>query len=472
MSRKIAVNEFLREARKPASATLNLAGTVPKRSGKEQRLPSDNASILVSIAAYRDPQLEPTVAGCLRKASHPERLRFAICWQRAEDDPPLSFRGDNRFRILDIDWRQSRGACWARAETMKLWAGEPWFLQVDSHCRFAPGWDEILIRTAAQTGSAKPILSTYATPFTPSLLGPDDEVLRNAPMRIELQGFSREGIPHLRPAEIPWRGNPHRPIRARFLSAGFLFAPGSFVEEVPYDPDLYFLGEESSMTVRAFTHGYDLFHPAQTILWHDYIRADARKHWGDHTEPNRTAPHWSELDRKSRRKVQRLLSGADIGAFGLGTTRTLAEFEAFAGISFRFRKAQPYTLRGEEPPNLHPPENWPGENYPWIARIHVARAQLPAGSLEDPAAWRIILNDAQGQEIHRQEFTPQELSAIAPEQDRIALICEFYSGTIPAAWTLQPSSRSRGWLQIVSGTLPEEDYAIVKGEELDQPQEN
>jgi Glycosyltransferase (GlcNAc) len=49
-----------------------------------------------------------------------------------------------------------------RAEVMKLWRGEQWFLQVDSHCRFAAGWDDKLIRMAGQTGSPKPVLSTYA----------------------------------------------------------------------------------------------------------------------------------------------------------------------------------------------------------------------------------------------------------------------------------------------------------------------
>ena len=69
------------------------------------------------------------------------------------------------------------------------------------------------------------------------------------------------------------------------------------------------MGEETAMTVRAFTHGYDLFHPAETVVWHDYLRADARKHWGDHTEAEGTRSCWSELDEKSKRKVQRLLRG-------------------------------------------------------------------------------------------------------------------------------------------------------------------
>jgi hypothetical protein len=43
-------------------------------------------SIFVSIAAYRDPELMPTVADCIRKACNPERLRFGICWQRGKKD--------------------------------------------------------------------------------------------------------------------------------------------------------------------------------------------------------------------------------------------------------------------------------------------------------------------------------------------------------------------------------------------------
>ena len=37
--------------------------------------------IFVSVAAYRDPELLPTLADCLAKAREPDRLRFGICWQ-------------------------------------------------------------------------------------------------------------------------------------------------------------------------------------------------------------------------------------------------------------------------------------------------------------------------------------------------------------------------------------------------------
>ena len=116
----------------------------------------DNNLIFVSLAAYRDPQLLSTVQDCIRKASDPARLRFGICWQRDAEDPTLPWGDDSRFRVLDVNWRESKGACWARAEIMKLWQSENWFLQVDSHCRFADSWDAMLLRTMAEREAISP----------------------------------------------------------------------------------------------------------------------------------------------------------------------------------------------------------------------------------------------------------------------------------------------------------------------------
>jgi Glycosyltransferase (GlcNAc) len=76
--------------------------------------------VFVSIAAYRDPQLIATVKDCLLKAHNPTRLRFGICWQHAPDEEPPPYAEDPRFQTMDISWQDSKGACWARAEAMKL----------------------------------------------------------------------------------------------------------------------------------------------------------------------------------------------------------------------------------------------------------------------------------------------------------------------------------------------------------------
>ena len=42
-----------------------------------------------------------------------------------------------------LAYAASKGANWARAEAIKLHAGEEYILQIDSHMRFVPGWDAL-----------------------------------------------------------------------------------------------------------------------------------------------------------------------------------------------------------------------------------------------------------------------------------------------------------------------------------------
>ena len=56
---------------------------------------------------------------------------------------------------------EAAGPCWARHLAQGLWQGEDYFLQLDSHMRFRPGWDVYLLETLRRCPSARPVLSTY-----------------------------------------------------------------------------------------------------------------------------------------------------------------------------------------------------------------------------------------------------------------------------------------------------------------------
>ena len=61
-----------------------------------------------------------------------------------------------------------------------------------------------------------------------------------------------------------------KPSLHPFWAAGMSFSRGHFVTTVGYDccsPDL-FMGEEIGMTVRAFTHGYDIYAPSESLIFH------------------------------------------------------------------------------------------------------------------------------------------------------------------------------------------------------------
>lgn len=296
--------------------------------------------IFVQIASYRDPQLLSTINDCIEKAKYPERLTFGICWQHSNEDyfDDLShFKNDKRFKILDVDYINSKGCCWARSETQKLWDGEEYTLQIDSHIKFHPNWDEMLINYIKMCESKKPLLTTYPNAYFENY--PDMPLLIK-PSFMKVLNIDDDGILTFQSFIIENSPLPIKhPIPGRFLAAGFIFTLGKFCKECPYDPELYFGGEEMSLSARSFTHGYDIFHPPKNILWHLYKEKhnieDANLHWKDNT-------NWSRLDDISKKRIKKLF-GIDcemqsLAEYGFGSERTIKEYEEHCGVSFSEKK--------------------------------------------------------------------------------------------------------------------------------------
>ena len=118
------------------------------------------------------------------------------------------------------------------------------------------------------------------------------------------------------------------------ISAAFLFSIGDLYREVKIDPDLYFEGEEISYAVRAYTYGYDLYAAHFPIVYHYFLRKTDRKHWDDHVD-------WGQRSLVAKARMRSLLEMtnevADLGPYGLGTVRTIEEYEGYAGVDFKNR---------------------------------------------------------------------------------------------------------------------------------------
>ncbi len=305
---------------------------------------------------------------------------------------------------------------------------------------------------AAATGSPKPILTTYATPFTP---GDEPEALSDEPMLMQFDRFTEEAIVLFRPGGIPDWQTRTAPVRSRFLSAHFLFAPGSFVTDVPYDPDLYFIGEEITPAVRAFTHGYDLFHPSQIIVWHEYTRKYRTKHWDDHTSQNGVELDWSLRDASSRDKVRRFLAEPHVGSFGCGTDRTIAEYETYAGLSFAHRRSQDYTRYHFEPPNPPIDADWAERTQVHRVEIVFDARRLTRAAREDPLFWYVGFADSDGLEIYRRDADQDELRRLLKDGPaEIRLVREFESTVEPASWTVWWCDGLDQWIEAERITGP------------------
>ncbi|KVO39582.1 GlcNAc-transferase family protein [Burkholderia ubonensis] len=335
-----------------------------------------NDSIFVQIASYRDAQLIPTLLDLIGRAARPDALRIVVCRQHALNETVGEFfaRGFSQWRVdasgrfkvhtlafggasvelIDVPCEESEGACWARNLIQQRYRNERYTLQLDSHHVFVRRWDERLIAMleSLRPFSAKPVLTAYLPGYTPDERDAVDIDAKTAPSAMHFGCFSLHGAVLFQPEHIPGWQRLECPVPARFYSGHFAFADGHFSTAVQHDPTFFFHGEEISIAVRAFTHGYDLYHPHRVIGWHEYTRQARPKIWDDHTSAARSSgivPHaWWERDVRSHARNRALLGvdgasrdGIDFGAYDLGAERTLAQYEAYAGISFAHRGVQP-----------------------------------------------------------------------------------------------------------------------------------
>jgi hypothetical protein len=279
--------------------------------------------IFIQIASYRDTQLIPTLKDCIQNADKPENLTFGICWQHDETENLTEFLNDERFKIISIHYTKSKGCCWARNLLQYLYNDEEYTLQLDSHHRFIQGWDTTLIdmyKKLVNNGISKPLITTYLPSYNPE----NDPIERvQCPWQINFKEYTKDHQVLFIPSHINNWESLTEPVLAKFYSAHFAFASGSFVKEVPHDPLLYFTGEEMSITLRAYTHGYTLYHPHILIAWHEYTRNYRNKHWGDNKD-------WWKIDKISKEHYLTIFH--NYGMYGLGKERTVEDYLQFSEV--------------------------------------------------------------------------------------------------------------------------------------------
>jgi glycosyltransferase involved in cell wall biosynthesis len=411
----------------------------------------NNRKIFVQIASYRDPQLLLTIKDCIAKAKKPNKLVFAISWQHSPEDTWDTldeFKKDKRFIIKDIPYKESKGACWARNVLQQEYTDEEYTLQIDSHMRFEQDWDESLIKmlkTLKKKGHKKPLITSYACSFEPDT----DPIGRiTVPWKMNFDRFFPEGPTFFIPASIDEYKELDSPIPARFYSAHFAFADGSFVKEVPHDPLLYFHGEEITIAVRAFTWGYDLFHPHKVFLWHEYIRNNKKKQWDDD-------PIWVSRNNEAHKRTRQLLEmdnevkDIDFGPYSLGTERTLDDYIKFSGVNFRTRSVQTYTLEHKNAPNpiIENEQEYHNSFHPFFK--HCIDLYAPHFPETDYDFWVVSFEEKDGTVINRKDADENEVNRLLAlsksDSDWIRLWREYY-GKKPDKYVVWPHSKSKGWL--------------------------
>jgi len=292
-------------------------------------------SIFISIASYRDTELPKTVESLYNNADNPDDLIFGIV---SQDLPRKHQRVDwlgKQVKIIEMHAKEARGAGYARKLAMDLYDGEDYFFQVDSHMRFAEGWDtqlkEMLAWCQEKQGTDKIILSQFAAPYQIFTDGSEhfpknDKYFWSKPSWTSVVN-TWTGV---------WAGNREEltdrlhPNYSHTVLGGLLFAPGFIVDEVPYDPRISFMGEELCFAIRAYTRGWHIYAPHKMLAWHFYKREEDPKIWKDRMA-NRS---WSDIEMKSQRVQRDVLLGIERGIYGIDDYQKYLEYQEMIGINF------------------------------------------------------------------------------------------------------------------------------------------
>jgi hypothetical protein len=427
----------------------------------DNTLPYVPNTIFIQIASYRDPELVNTINDCIAQAHAPENLRFCIAWQHSPDEniELLQYKDDPRFIILDIPHEKAHGACWARNLVQQYYNDETFTLQIDSHMRFAKDWDIISINMLrwiqVHHNSPKPLLTAYTASFNPEN---DPAERKQENWKMTFDRFTPEGVVFFLPASF-WPEEEKEPLRGRFYSAHCAFTLGQFCREVQHDPEYYFHGEEISIGVRAFTHGYDIYHPNQIICWHEYTRKGRTKSWDD----GQAWVAWNNHSLLRNRKLFEMdgeVKDVDFGKYGFGTERTLEDFERYAGMQFKTRGVQQYTLDHKAPPN---PQFTTDEEYQqsFMRRYrHCIDIYLDSVPLRDYTFWCVAFKDKNGNDMYRQDADANEINGFFQKAEAegtkwINLWREWNRSddNLPASWIVWPHSASQGWCPVLEGAL-------------------
>lgn len=410
--------------------------------------------IFVQIASYRDPQLLPTLEDMIKHAKYPENLHINVAWQHGDEDKAEKYKHIKNLNLIDIDYKDSKGVCWARNQIQQFYKNEKYTLQIDSHMRFATHWDEEFIKMIKQLqkkGHKKPLLTGYVSSFNPDN-DPAERIL--IPWKMNFDRFIPEGAVFFLPASIDDYKERKEPLPARFYSAHFCFTLGKFCKEVPHDPNYYFHGEEISIAVRAFTHGYDLFHPHRALIWHEYTRRGRVKQWDDDKK-------WADRNNISHLRNRKLFEmdgekrDINFGKYGFGKVRTLEDYEKYAGLCFKKRAIQKYTLDNNLAPNPYPFKTKEEYEKSFLKIfkhcIDIRYEQVPE---KDYNFWCVAFKDNEGKDVYRQDADKDEIDRMFNDPDKYCKVWrEFNAEEMPHSWLVWPHSVSKGWADPITGVL-------------------
>jgi hypothetical protein len=253
-------------------------------------------TVYISIPSLDDSELVPTVINAFEAASNPDRVFVGVSllakdkW-RSKDFIKATKKYSSNIRFENDRITSSNLNLIAvgigRKRAASLYRGEDYFLQIDSHTLFAPGWDDTLIdayENAVKTvKNSKVVLTAYAGYYAydengkRSFCDLNRQSVENAwlhclyfPENLFYYGV----IPRwdLIPPHVMKQLEPGTFVPALKFNANFAFSSGDFANNSGLYEDAEFFEEELLQTINLIKLGYSLVYPVleKPVIGHLY----------------------------------------------------------------------------------------------------------------------------------------------------------------------------------------------------------
>eukprot|EP01134_Creolimax_fragrantissima_P007881 CFRG7881T1 len=341
------------EAREAALKTL--LPLVKVFGNHDQPRSTHPGSIFVSIVSFRDDQLTHTVMDLLDKAKDTSRIVFGILTQDKTElmEAQYTFerRSDFNGKVVRMDWKKTKGTCWARHAVQELlFNNETYYMQLDSHHRFVHDWDERSISELRQAKemSEKPILTQYLNGFQPEHEKKNASLESSSVTTLTAVKYYETGKARIQPSHHAGPFSSPQ-LEIALVSGHFIFCDGSWVYEIPYDPYLIFEGEEDTLGMRSYTHGWDMYHTSVSLAFHYYQRPESERFRSGGLATEKSEARLRRITGSPGPPSDFTLypEGYDFGIYGNGVERTVEEYYRQSGIFWNKRFLHEKARRGD-----------------------------------------------------------------------------------------------------------------------------
>ena len=322
--------------------------------------------ILVSMIAYRERYLAESVKDCLEKADFPEDLYFSIVSEQSKEHQhaDLSFLDQNKLKYRKYDLSEYRTIMWSRSKTTDVDFYYDYILYTCGHNLYAQGWDSLVLDAInkAANKTEKPIITSSGPEFEYSSGGEISYEPRSGRTfnkyrpRIPKDYVPGYGFPNDHQAAVP---STEGVVEDVYMQWSWVFAPSTYVQEVPIDPEMGYHGEEIYLTVISWARGWRFYATPDILYYHDTYK----EYPGE--EKSRMISHrpWVDVNQKafwehsdvSMRRLNKLLSG---NLYEDVTIEKILEYCDYSGLNPKYcTEFEDYSTIGLER-HAEPTKTW------------------------------------------------------------------------------------------------------------------